>query len=35
MEYLAAITEVSKEVNDPHRSDAVVVRDGLELVLCG
>jgi hypothetical protein len=35
MEYLAAIAEVIEEVSDPHRSDAVVVRDGLELVLCG
>ena len=35
MEYLAAIAEVIEEISDPHRSDAVVARDGLELVLCG
>jgi hypothetical protein len=35
MEYLAAIREVLEEISDLHRSDAVVVRDGLELVLCG
>jgi hypothetical protein len=35
MGYLAAIAEVIEEVSDLHRSDAVVARDGLELVLCG
>jgi hypothetical protein len=34
MEYLAAIAEVLEEISDPQRSDAVVARDGLELVLC-
>jgi hypothetical protein len=35
MDYLAAVAEVMEEVGDPQRSDAVVARDGLDLVLCG